>query len=466
MSHIDARWAHLLGTVDPAVLGSRVRAARVAQGLSQADLAGEAYSVGYVSRIESGNRRPTLAALSVVSERLGMEVSELLAGASEEEVDEIRLGLSYAELALENGEAVDAEHQARAALARAEGVSLDELKSRGRFVVARSLEAMGQLDDAIREYEALLADVDGIEAIKCGIALSRCYREAGDLALAIEVGDRIRPDIVASGLERTDEAVQLAMTVAMSYMGRGDLNRATRICAEAIELAEEMASPAARSAAYWNASIAYSERGQTQPALTLATRALALLGEGQDTRNLARLRVELGRLRLELDVPDPSGALVQLERAHEELRSTSASMAEIAWAEVVLAHALVLDGQPEKALDVAITARAANPGQVSLGAAEAALAHAEALVELGREDEALTVCGEARDLLAAQTEVDRWVAQAWCELAELYDALGDDAGAHRAFKAAASASGLRVRERDSRARRPRQDAEHGVATTY
>ncbi|WP_181410997.1 helix-turn-helix domain-containing protein [Nocardioides humi] len=450
MSQVDTRWAEILGTVDPVVLGTRVRSARVTKGLTQGDLAGETYSVGYVSRIETGARRPTLRAITVLGERLGVSVGELLEGASEEEVDEIRLGLSYAELALENGEAVDAEHQARQALERAEGTSVPDLKTRGRFVVARAMEAMGQLDGAILELESLFAEASGLDMIKCGIALSRCYREAGDLNLAIDVGERVRPAILDSGLERTDEAVQLAMTVALAYIERGDLHRANRICAEAIELAEEMASPTARSAAYWNASIVYSERGETQAALTLASRALALLGEGQDTRNLAYLRLELGRLQLELDAPDVPRAIDQVTRAADELRGSSGSRAQIAHTQVVLAHALVMDGRPDEALEIAVAARRANPADASLGAAEAAIAHGEALAELDRRDEAIEVCREAADILAALADADRWVAQAWCELAELFEFLGEVVAAHTAIKAAARASGLRVRSRERR----------------
>ena len=419
--------------------------------MNQSSLAAGTYSVGYVSRIESGGRRPTLTALTVLAERLGLPVVDLLTGASAEEVDEIRLGLSYAELALENGEALDAERQARAALSRAEGASLTDLIAQGRFVLARSLESMGQLDDAIRELEALLAEVGGIAAIRCGIALSRCYREAGDLALAIEVGDRIRPAIVEGGLERTDEAVQLVMTVALAHIERGDLSRATRICTETIELAEEMASPVARSAAYWNASIAYSERGETQSALSLANRALALLGEGQDARNLAYLRLELGRLNLGSDSPDVAAAIRHATRAAEELQASSGSLAQVAHAQTILARALVMDGRPEAALEVADAARASTPEEAALGAAEAAMAQAEALAELGRDREAVAACHEAARLLSRRTEADRWVAQAWCELADLFELLGEMTSAHAAIKAAASASGLRVRARAGRA---------------
>lgn len=462
MSQVDTQWADILGTIDPVVLGARVRSTRVARGLNQADLAGDAYSVGYMSRIESGARRPTLKAITVISEQLGIPVAELLVGASEMEVSEIRLGLSYAELALENGEAVDAEHQARQVLERAEATSLVDLARQSRFVVARALEAMGELDGAIRELEALSRAAEGLDAIRCGIALSRCYREAGDLNLAIDVGDRVRPMIVAGGLEHSDEAVQLVMTVALAYIERGDLHRAARICADAIEVAEQTASPTARSAAYWNASIVHSERGDTQAALALATRALALLGEGQDTRNLARLRVELGRLHLELDEPDTARALAQLERATDELGGTSASASDIARARVVLAHALVADGRPEQALHEAEAARAGTPEQSSLSAAEAAIAQAEALVELGHDDRAVVVCTEAAALLDSLSGADRWVAQAWCELAELFDALGVAEKAQAALRAAACASGLRLRPRErnvsSRARGVLHDA--------
>ncbi|HYG92677.1 MAG TPA: helix-turn-helix transcriptional regulator, partial [Nocardioides sp.] len=279
MTQLQARHGELLQTVDPTVLGARIRAARIVRGWTQTSLAGNDLSVGYVSRIENGDRRPTLRVLTTIADRLGTSLDDLLQGVTTVDYDEIRLGLSYAELALQNGEALDAEHQARTHLERAEGAGLDDLVEQGRFVVARAMEALGQLDEAITEYEKLLENTTGLTAIRCGIALSRTYRLVGDLALAVDVGERLRPTLVRDGLDRTDEAVQLAMTVALAYIQRGDLSRAARICQQAVQTAEEIASPTARSAAYWNSSIVYSERGETQAAIALARRALALLGE-------------------------------------------------------------------------------------------------------------------------------------------------------------------------------------------
>ena len=52
-------------------LAERLRAERLAAGLSQTSLAGEDFSPSYISLIESGRRVPTEAALRVLAERLG-----------------------------------------------------------------------------------------------------------------------------------------------------------------------------------------------------------------------------------------------------------------------------------------------------------------------------------------------------------------------------------------------------------
>ncbi|MEZ0579092.1 helix-turn-helix domain-containing protein [Nocardioides sp. MH1] len=433
--------------VEPVMLGSRVRSARLARGWTQSDLAGDTLSIGYLSRIETGTRRPTLSVLEVIAERLGTTVDALLHGATSAEYKEIRLGLDYAELALQNGEVVDAELQARQFLTRAERASHQDLVDHGRYLVARVLEAGGQLDEAITEFEALLDGASGLAAIRFGIALSRCYREVGDLVLATEVGERLRPVIEDGGLEHTDEGVQLAMTVALAYIERGDLSRAARICTSAIRVAEEKASPTARSTAYWNTSIVYSERGDTETALALAGRALALLGEGQDVRNLARLRLELGRLQLSLDPPDVHAALDQIRRGNRDLRSTSASAGERAQGEVVLARALLLDGRLEEAEEVARSAQEETPDGASLGMADALIVHGEALAELGRREESVASYHRAAEVLQQLGGSDRWVAQAWCELAELLERAGEMEAARAALKGAAAASGLRVRSR-------------------
>ncbi|WP_182481606.1 helix-turn-helix domain-containing protein [Nocardioides immobilis] len=436
--------AALLRLVDLTELGPRVRAARLARGWTQAELAGDEISVGYVSRIESGARRPSLAVLTYLASRLDTPVEQLLQGVTASEYDEIRLGLDYAELALEHGEAVDAERQAREQLARAEEASLAKLAHRGRYLLARALETLGDLEGAITELETLASETSGLLLIRTGIALSRCYREAGDLALAIETGERIEAEVSASGFETTDEAVQLTATVAAAHTERGDLHRAARICAEAVRRAEELATPRARAGAYWNASIVYAKRGDVETALPLAARALALLSEGQDARNLARLRVQLGELQLQLDPPDVATAFENLARAREELAASSASEVDRAHNEVTIAQAHLMAGDPERAIQTAAAAQAMAGDRAYQVVAAAIVVRGQALAAIGRAEEARTAFREAVHALTG-AGADRSAAQLWFELADLLEEAGDLDGARQAYRSAAATTGLVAR---------------------
>ena len=119
---MDARQADLLRTIDPAELGLRLRAARVAKGMTQTDLAGDEVSVGYVSRIEAGHRRPNLQVLTDLCRRLGSPVEQLLMGVAPQDLEHIRLTLDFAELSLESGQPQLVIRNAAARLATAAGV--------------------------------------------------------------------------------------------------------------------------------------------------------------------------------------------------------------------------------------------------------------------------------------------------------------------------------------------------------
>src|SRR5688572_29033111 len=133
---MDARQAGMLKSIDPVELGTRIRSARVARGMTQTDLAGTELSVGYVSRIESGQRRPTGKVFAQIAARLGTQMDELLLGVAPREYDEIRLTLDYAELSLESGQLEEAAARSVEALERAAAATLDELVDRARYLHA------------------------------------------------------------------------------------------------------------------------------------------------------------------------------------------------------------------------------------------------------------------------------------------------------------------------------------------
>jgi tetratricopeptide (TPR) repeat protein len=285
--------------------------------------------------------------------------------------------------------------------------------------------------------------------ITAGIALSRCYRETGDLPLAIEVGDRLDPRIEEAGLARSDERVQLAVTVAGAHIMRGDLHKAARICAEAVRDADEISSPRARAGAYWNASIVHKRRGDVATAAPLAARALAILTEGSDARNLARLRAQLGELQLHMDPPELDEALANLTRARAEMHDSSASEVDVARLDVSIAASHLLAGDPELALSITADVRGRGLQGAALLHTEALVVEGQALTALGRAEEGHAAYVQAMHSLTA-AGADRVVAQLWFELAELLERAGDLDGARQAYRSAAATTGLTTRQRSEK----------------
>src|SRR3954451_11193581 len=156
-------------TVPPAVLGERLRSARLRAGITQAQVAGETMSVGYVSRIESGQRRPDPGLLQQMAERLGVDVEELLVGVSPDRGAPLRARLDHAELALRTGAAADALEAVTGLLADPALAGLGELRREASYVRAGALEVTGDLQAAILLLEDLagaaphdLAWIDGL----------------------------------------------------------------------------------------------------------------------------------------------------------------------------------------------------------------------------------------------------------------------------------------------------------------
>lgn len=421
-----------------AAIGARIRELRLARGLRQAEVAGDDMSVAYVSRIEAGQRRADTRLLAIIAERLGTTAAHLLTGRDADDDNRLVLALRYAEMALRSGELAEAERQLHDVMREPlRGRWLDE----ARALLAGTYEAQGKLTEAAELYEQLGGSPDGTGWLRARIGLCRCYREAGDLARAIDIGEQAQSQLIERGLAGLDEALQLTLTVAAAYFERGDVFHATRLCQHVVAAAEERGTPAARGSAYWNASVIAYNQGDHREAVRLAEKALALFGEGDDARNLSRLRLQLGTSLLAEDPPAVDAAEEQLTRARLDLVAAGAGQVDLARCDADLAHARLLAG------DLDAAERLADQAESEATDAPLALAHVHALrarIAVARGDVA-TARSSYRSAVTALTgaSADREAAQFWYQLGVELDDVGEADEAHDAYRRAGASLGLR-----------------------
>ncbi|WP_263730225.1 helix-turn-helix domain-containing protein [Cellulomonas sp. SG140] len=423
-------------------IADRVREARLAAGLSQTALAGNAFSPSYISLIESGHREPTDAALTVLAERLGSTLEYLKHGEEGPNEARIRLELSYARLDVTTGDT-------EAARRRLEALDLAVVTPTLRVEVlselARTHELLGDLEAAVEILEPLHADERArghhLEAAKLANALVVSYLEGGDLHRSVEVGEAALEDLVQQDLVGTDEHLRLGSTVLWSYVERGDLLFATHRAAELIQLAESLGSPRGRGSVYWNAALVAEERRDYALAQQYTERALALLSEGEPDRDLPRLRLNYAWLLLRSDPPEPAAALQHIQGAARDLEVLGSTV-ELAAMDVETARAHLLLGDPELAEERARHAIERLGSAPRLESAVAHLALGDALHALGRTEEAAGAYQWAADVLGMMS-ASRQSAAAWRDLGDRYRAHGESAAAAQAYDRALAEAGFR-----------------------
>jgi tetratricopeptide (TPR) repeat protein len=404
-------------------LGERVRLRRRELGLSQADVAGDVLSASYVSLVESGKRQPTDVALGHVAARLGVSTELLRDGVDPGVRRATMLELGFAELALQSGEPQEAYDRFGQVAARA--TADEEHVRRARYGRALAAERLGRVEEAIELLSQLAMESrrrpDAHPWTDVALALCRCYAIAGDVDLAVDIGEAALQRARDLGLEGTPDYVRLGCTVIAAYYERGDLTRATALGEELITDADQQGAPDTRGAAYWNAAVVAEARGETAQALVLIDRALALFGEGDDRRNLVRLRIAYAWLLLHQSPPEARRALDLLENLRPDAEVFAGSV-DVGSIDTERARALWLMGDAESARVVLEGSLSALGDRPRLEAARARLLLGRVLRSLSDEEGCLAQCALAAGQLEAMGAT-RQAASAWRELGDLYRGL-------------------------------------------
>ncbi|MFJ1601397.1 helix-turn-helix domain-containing protein [Streptomyces sp. NPDC088261] len=296
------------------LFGRRVKELRRARGLSQAALAGDELSTGYLSRLESGARQPTERVIAYVAERLGVDrrvfeapssgtaLARALSIASSTDGDEAVEGLLSALGTPDGGDPL--------------------LRWRALWLVARRWRKLGNTAEELACLEELdrLADSLGLPELRCRArsSLARCLRSTGETGRAIDVAGRAVRLAREAGLALPDTAAAL-MALVSAEAEEGRLPEARAHVDELVGLVGGCGGTTLRAEALWSAATVRFRQGHQEAARDHIERAIQGLDSRADVTLWARLRLAAASLYLQSRPPLTGPAAARLKEAASAL---------------------------------------------------------------------------------------------------------------------------------------------------
>ncbi len=367
-------------------IGSRIRAARQAAGLTQQALAGDRYTKAYISALELGHAKPSMAALDYLAPRLGTRPDLLLRDESDRwtwlEAD-IHLAAGRYDQALEAFHTLasrEVDKTCRGELLLGAGEAAVRL---GRFE-----EAAGVLQEANRLLTAAgrTADVRRVSYWQAGV------HSALDEP---EMSRHMLQRLLTDGPDAGDDPgfdVRVRIALAKGEFVHGSLERARAYLEDAAAAADEL--DVHRRASYYDTlAKVRSAAGDHEAAVRAGTVALTLLRE---------VAYELQAASMENDMAMTLSAMGAMDRAEELARHSIATFERLeAWSDLghvldTLATIRLAREDPTSALRLADRALALEaergPADDQLGAR---ITRARALDALDRRDDAESAWSDA-----------------------------------------------------------------------
>lgn len=400
---------------DPAAVGHRLRQARERAGLSQRQLSFDGCSPAYISRIEAGERIPSLQLLREMGRRLGVSEDWLATGVDRDVVAEDRTLLD-AELALRFNELETAEKLYAQALdaATTDGERARSLAGLGQIAFER-----GEPRGAVQRLEQALAlsGADPADQASLTDTLGRAYAMLDDFEPAIRL---FRQSLErANERENSPESVRFGVLLANAYIDSNEFDDAESVLKQTVLKAENARDPVFRARIYWSLSRLHALQGEASPAVRYARKALELLELTEHTTYAARAHQLLAHV--ELDRGNAGEALSLLDQGLP-LVEDSGNQVEYALFQLERARALVKLGRGEEAGSLARKSAEllAEAGPGDAGRAYAIVA--EVYETLGDRPRAIETYMEAIELL--RVSPNRYLLEVYSKLADLLEAEG------------------------------------------
>jgi tetratricopeptide (TPR) repeat protein len=271
----------------PGGLGGRLRHFRKQAGLTQTQLAGERYTGSYVSALENGLVRASMAALTYLAERLDVSVEQLLT----EQVP--RWDRLEADLQLASGDWQTAADRYTALIERRSSKTDVAQLLRGRAEaycrLGRPREAIA---DATRAHEELKRAGHDADAAYAAYWLANAHYQLDNTAEARAIGHQILAEVRAGLSVQTDFKLRLLVALAATESWDGNHDRALTLLEEARALDEELDGKA-RASLLFSLAIGYAGTGDHEAALRAGAQALGLYEAADATLEAGSLRNSL-----------------------------------------------------------------------------------------------------------------------------------------------------------------------------
>ena len=402
-------------------IGQRIREARQRAGLTQQQLAGDRYTKAYVSALETGIARPSMVALSFLSERLGPPASHFIDEAhpawTRLEVD-MRLAAGDWQVAADG-------YQSLLADATDDSIRADLLRglAEASARMDQGKEAIAAASEAVRLYSASGRETDAALArywLAYGLYQSDNELDARSVLTALL-------EQVRNGLHvEPDFEMRLLTSLAAVESRAGHPSRALSYLEEARGLSADL-DDRRRAAFLFNLAINYREVGDFEAAIRAGTQGMALYRAAGAIFESARIENDLALAYL---------AVGQIERARElasDARRQIEETGDERWMAAVIdteAQVALARGDVDAALQLAGSARdfATRSGN-EFGGLMAMLTEARALRRAGRAEEAESRFAEAA-AVARASRVPARLREVLREWADLRAEAGDHRGAY------------------------------------
>jgi tetratricopeptide (TPR) repeat protein len=369
--------------------------------MSQAQLAGEELTKGFISQVESGLVRPSVRSLQILAARLGKSLDYFLGDEPLATSKRLTFHRLAAEAAAERRDWVVVRDEVTAALeARPE--------KRDRATLLRIL-AQAEMNSGNREIafdrigEALsLIDVstDADEVAHLLHLRGIVYGQIGQYVAAAEALEAARDAMERHEVSDPRLRARILVALGTAYRRLNRSAKAMQTYGSALDLASGIDELRLAAQGYMGVAVSLYDAGELDGAIANYRRALDLFTRVEDTTFQLQVLHSLSSIHLEMGKMDEARELAERGEA-------AASMAHdegmVAVAQLVLARIALAGGDAEQALNIA--------------------RHAEKILidEPVQRAEALRVIGAAQDVLKSFAASDR----AYRKAVELLMEVGD-----------------------------------------